>query len=95
MISFSTGNSKDNCDTISLQKKGVQTMQDAILTMNHINKSYGNTQVLNNIDMEIPRGAIYGLVGSNGGQIHSDAHYIRSDTMQQRNFFPFRRNSRQ
>lgn len=41
-------------------------MQDAILTMNHINKSYGNTQVLNNIDMEIPQGAIYGLVGSNG-----------------------------
>lgn len=41
-------------------------MQDTVLTMNHISKSYGSTQVLTDIDMEIPRGAIYGLVGSNG-----------------------------
>lgn len=41
-------------------------MQDSILTMNHITKVYGRTQVLQDIHMEIPRGAIYGLVGSNG-----------------------------
>lgn len=39
---------------------------DTILTMNHITKSYGHTKVLQDIHMEIPRGAIYGLVGSNG-----------------------------
>lgn len=41
-------------------------MQDAVLTMTNVSKSYKKNQVLSHIGMTVPRGAIYGLVGSNG-----------------------------
>ncbi len=40
--------------------------QNLILSMDHIGKVYRQTQVLKGISMKIPKGAIYGLVGSNG-----------------------------
>ena len=46
--------------------KGDPTMQDAVLTMTNVSKSYKKNQVLSHIGMTVPRGAIYGLVGSNG-----------------------------
>ncbi|MBO4580351.1 MAG: ABC transporter ATP-binding protein [Clostridiales bacterium] len=37
-----------------------------ILTTNDICKSYGKTQVLKDVSLHIPKGAIYGLIGKNG-----------------------------
>ena len=41
-------------------------MSESVLTMNQVEKRYRNVPVLQDITMEIPRGSIYGLVGSNG-----------------------------
>jgi ABC-2 type transport system ATP-binding protein len=37
-----------------------------ILTAKNIHKSYGDFKALNNIDLEVPREAIFGLLGPNG-----------------------------
>ena len=37
-----------------------------ILTANALYKQYGHYKVLNGFDLNVPRGAIYGLVGKNG-----------------------------
>lgn len=37
-----------------------------ILTAKNIHKSYGDFKALNNIDLEVPEGAIFGLLGPNG-----------------------------
>lgn len=37
-----------------------------ICKVNHLGKKYGNTEVLKNVNMNIPEGAIYGFVGRNG-----------------------------
>ena len=37
-----------------------------MISLHHINKSYGSHQVLNNVDLTINRGEIYGLIGKNG-----------------------------
>ena len=39
---------------------------DAVLKVNALTKSYKEHQVLRGVDMEIPRGSVYGLVGRNG-----------------------------
>lgn len=39
---------------------------DYILETNNIEKKYGNYKVLNQFNMHIPKGAIYGLIGKNG-----------------------------
>lgn len=41
-------------------------MSDAIISLEHIKKSYGKHEVLKDINLEIPKGQIYGLVGRNG-----------------------------
>ena len=41
-------------------------MNDMVLTMKQVEKRYRNVPVLQNITMDIPKGAIYGLVGNNG-----------------------------
>lgn len=41
-------------------------MNDIVLKLDHITKSYGKNTVLDDISMEIKRGEIYGLVGNNG-----------------------------
>lgn len=41
-------------------------MQENVLEMNQVSKSYKNHTVLREINMKIARGSIYGLVGSNG-----------------------------
>lgn len=41
-------------------------MSESVLTMNQVEKRYKNVPVLQDITMDIPRGSIYGLVGSNG-----------------------------
>jgi ABC-2 type transport system ATP-binding protein len=40
--------------------------ENLILSMDHIGKFYHQTPVLKGVSMKIPKGAIYGLVGSNG-----------------------------
>ena len=37
-----------------------------ILTAKNIHKSYGDFKALNNIELEVPQGAIFGLLGPNG-----------------------------
>jgi ABC-2 type transport system ATP-binding protein len=39
---------------------------DAVLSIKGLQKRYGNTPVLNALDLEVTRGAIHGLVGLNG-----------------------------
>lgn len=41
-------------------------MESVVLKLNKITKRYKNTKVLNNIDMTIKKGQIYGLIGLNG-----------------------------
>lgn len=33
-----------------------------------LTKQYGKTTALNKVDLDIPRGSIYGLVGNNGAR---------------------------
>ena len=37
-----------------------------ILETNNLEKKYGHFKVINNLDMHVPKGAIYGLIGKNG-----------------------------
>lgn len=37
-----------------------------ILETNNLEKKYGNFKALNNLNMHVPKGAIYGLIGKNG-----------------------------
>ena len=41
-------------------------MADAILTVKHLNKSYGHQPVLRDVSFECTQGRIVGLVGANG-----------------------------
>ena len=37
-----------------------------VLTTESLCKNYGKNRILSNIDLKIPKGSIYGLVGKNG-----------------------------
>jgi ABC-2 type transport system ATP-binding protein len=39
---------------------------EPIVSIQQLDKSYGNTQVLQNLDLDIPKGGIFGLIGPNG-----------------------------
>lgn len=41
-------------------------MNNVILKTTNLNKKYGNVTILNNINMEVKQGDIYGLIGKNG-----------------------------
>ena len=41
-------------------------MDDVILSMKGISKKYGTASALDDVNLEIKRGEIYGLVGNNG-----------------------------
>ena len=41
-------------------------MSDSIISLKHIKKSYGRHEVLSDVNLEIKKGDIYGLVGRNG-----------------------------
>ena len=47
------------------EKEGQEKMS-TVLQIQNLNKSYGSQPVLQNINMEIKRGAIYGFIGRNG-----------------------------
>lgn len=47
------------------QMKGDRKMEYCLETQN-LCKTYKSTKVLHNLNMKIPRGAIYGFVGKNG-----------------------------
>lgn len=38
----------------------------AVIEVNNINKSFGDTQAVRNVSFEVPRGRIFGLLGPNG-----------------------------
>ena len=39
-----------------------------ILETNNLTKKYKNVKVLNGLNMKVEKGAIYGLIGKNGGK---------------------------
>lgn len=41
-------------------------MNDIVIDLKHIQKSYGKSQVLRDVNMEIRKGEIHGLIGKNG-----------------------------
>ncbi len=41
-------------------------MAEAIIDVHELNKSYGHTHVLRGVNLQVPRGAIVGLMGTNG-----------------------------
>ncbi|MBL1225565.1 ABC transporter ATP-binding protein [Enterococcus sp. BWR-S5] len=41
-------------------------MNEAILTLTNVSKSFGKEQALNHVSLEVKRGDIYGLIGRNG-----------------------------
>lgn len=41
-------------------------MSDYIIKMNEVVKSYGNSFALNKLNMNVPQGSVYGLLGKNG-----------------------------
>jgi len=41
-------------------------MEDYIIETRSLSKTYGNVKAVNNVDLHIERGSIYGLVGENG-----------------------------
>ncbi len=41
-------------------------MAEAIIDIHQLTKSYGRTQVLRGVNLQVPRGAIVGLMGTNG-----------------------------
>ena len=43
-----------------------ETVTDTLIAVKHVSKFYRNTQALNDVTLEIPRGSIYGLIGPNG-----------------------------
>ena len=41
-------------------------MSEAVIKLENVNKSYGKHEVLKNVNMQVNKGDIYGLVGTNG-----------------------------
>lgn len=41
-------------------------MSETIISLKHLRKSYGKHEVLSDVNMEIEKGEIYGLIGANG-----------------------------
>ncbi|HEY0980686.1 ABC transporter ATP-binding protein [Schlesneria sp.] len=41
-------------------------MADSVITINSLKKAFGSRQVLTGVDLDVPAGAIVGLVGTNG-----------------------------
>ncbi len=46
--------------------KGMEEVMEYVFKANGISKSYGKFDALSDVNMEIPKGAIYGFVGKNG-----------------------------
>ena len=43
-----------------------ETTNDSMVVMQNVNKSFGNNQILKDLNWEIPKGAVVGLLGVNG-----------------------------
>ena len=41
-------------------------MSETIISLEHLKKRYGKHEVLSDVNMEIEKGEIYGLIGANG-----------------------------
>ena len=62
-------------------------MPESLLTMKGISKSFGSTQALQNVDLEVSQGQVLALIGENGAgkstlmKVLSGAHSPDSGTM--------------
>lgn len=41
-------------------------MQESVLSLNHVSKTYGDFTAVNDVSLNIPKGSIYGFLGPNG-----------------------------
>ena len=41
-------------------------MSDHVIDIEHLSRSFGKTQALQDVSLRVPRGGVYGLIGSNG-----------------------------
>ncbi len=41
-------------------------MQESVLSLQHVSKTYGEFTAVNDVSLNIPKGSIYGLLGPNG-----------------------------
>jgi ABC-2 type transport system ATP-binding protein len=51
-------------------------MPDQAIAISHVHKAYGSLQVLKGVDLEVPRGEIFGLLGPNGAGKTTLTHII-------------------
>ena len=51
---------------IKTSTKPTKTSYNGVIKLNSVSKSFGNNNVINNIDLTIPKGKILGLVGISG-----------------------------
>ena len=47
-------------------RKGDVNLDTQILAVEHLNKCFGKTQILHDVDFAVSKGEVYGLVGQNG-----------------------------
>ena len=46
--------------------EGMNSMENNIISIEHLSKKFGNTTVLNDVTISFEKGKIYGIVGRNG-----------------------------
>ena len=52
----------------NLVNKGIESMNDVVVQINHFRKSYGRFVAVEDVSFEVRRGEIFGLLGPNGAK---------------------------